>query len=108
MKPEPLKDQLLVDLAKIRYNENYVVLGMRAMSDPVENAGPHGTKYSILGEVNTNHRLIIQVFSFNENLGIQNLRKNKKFRVQGKIHYYNKGGREIHSIYAEQIHVVKG
>jgi hypothetical protein len=111
-KKKPIKavrDEFEVDLETVKFNENYVVMGMRAMTDGEENKGQSTSKYSVLAECNSHNRVIIQVFSFDESHGIQNIRKNRRFTVLGKINYYRskQGSREFHSLYVEKILIKK-
>jgi hypothetical protein len=105
----PLKEKQSVEFQKLPLNENYVVMGLRAMTAGESKKGASAVKYYCLAECTSTNRVLIQVFSFNEELGVQDLKKGQRFFVRGKINYYRhpKTRKEYHSLFVEELELNK-
>jgi len=103
-KRKSIREHVSTELTELPYNENFIVMGMKAMQAGESKVGSSATKYFCYAECASTNRVLIQVFSFDESMGIQDLKKGQKFYVQGKLNYYRSPSRrEYFSIYVEKL-----
>jgi hypothetical protein len=93
-----------IDLQSLKHNDNILLMGMRSVDHGEEVKGKEKVKYTCLAECRSTKKVPIQIYSFDKDLGIQNLRKGTSFFVKGKLNYFRtKTNRTFYSIYVEKL-----
>jgi len=95
-----------IDLKALKHNENIILMGMRTLESGQIQKGNTGLKYVCLAENKRHHKAgtKIQIFSFDENIGIQNLRKGQSIKIKGRLNSYTgSSGKTFYSIYVEKL-----
>ena len=95
-----------INLQDLKHNENLILMGMRTLEDGYVLSGSTGPKYICLAENKRHHKsgTQIQIFSFNETVGVQNLKRGQAIKIKGKLNSYKgSSGKTFYSIYVEKL-----